>query len=189
MARSSGSPTICPRRRRGQPRQRLWRIVAKRAVLAAGATERAITFGGNDRPGVMMAAADAHLRQPVRGGAGATRSRSSPTMTMAGERPPISPRAGIEIAAIIDSRPTCAAAFEAAGARHRGRRSDRKPGAAGRCGPSRCERPREPRPSRSMRSPCRAAGTRMSRSPAITAAVRPGRRTLPPSCPERCRRA
>src|SRR5262249_51925261 len=39
------------------PRQRLWHIVAKRAVLAAGATERAITFGGNDRPGVMMAAA------------------------------------------------------------------------------------------------------------------------------------
>jgi sarcosine oxidase subunit alpha len=40
-----------------QPRQRLWRIVAKRAVLAAGAIERAIVFGGNDRPGIMMAAA------------------------------------------------------------------------------------------------------------------------------------
>ena len=40
-----------------QPRQRLWRIVAKRAVLAAGAIERPIVFGGNDRPGVMMASA------------------------------------------------------------------------------------------------------------------------------------
>jgi sarcosine oxidase subunit alpha len=40
-----------------QPRQRLWRIHAKRAVLAAGAIERAIAFAGNDRPGVMMASA------------------------------------------------------------------------------------------------------------------------------------
>ncbi len=38
------------------PRQRLWRIVAKRAVLAAGALDRPIVFGGNDRPGVMSAA-------------------------------------------------------------------------------------------------------------------------------------
>lgn len=41
----------------GQPRQRLWKIVARRAVLAAGAIERPIVFGGNDRPGVMMASA------------------------------------------------------------------------------------------------------------------------------------
>ena len=40
-----------------QPRQRLWKIVAKRCVLAAGATERGIVFGGNDLPGVMMAGA------------------------------------------------------------------------------------------------------------------------------------
>jgi sarcosine oxidase subunit alpha len=40
-----------------QPRQRLWKIVAKRAVLAAGAIERPIVFGGNDRPGAVMAAA------------------------------------------------------------------------------------------------------------------------------------
>ena len=44
-------------RRRMQPRQRLWRIVAKRAVLAAGAIERPIVFGNNDRPGVMLAGA------------------------------------------------------------------------------------------------------------------------------------
>jgi methylglutamate dehydrogenase subunit C len=40
-----------------QPRQRYWKIVAKRTVLAAGARERPIVFGGNDRPGVMMASA------------------------------------------------------------------------------------------------------------------------------------
>jgi sarcosine oxidase subunit alpha len=41
----------------GQPRQRAWTIVAKRAVLAAGAVERPIAFAGNDVPGVMSAAA------------------------------------------------------------------------------------------------------------------------------------
>ncbi len=40
-----------------QVRQRLWKIVARRTVLAAGALERPIVFGGNDRPGVMLASA------------------------------------------------------------------------------------------------------------------------------------
>ncbi|MDB5505395.1 MAG: sarcosine oxidase, alpha subunit family [Devosia sp.] len=40
-----------------QPRQRLWKLVAKRTVLAAGAIERPVVFGGNDRPGVMLASA------------------------------------------------------------------------------------------------------------------------------------
>lgn len=39
------------------PRYRYWKLVAKRAVLATGATERPIVFGGNDRPGVMLASA------------------------------------------------------------------------------------------------------------------------------------
>ncbi len=41
----------------GQPRQRLWKIVARRTILATGATERPIVFEGNDRPGVMLASA------------------------------------------------------------------------------------------------------------------------------------
>ena len=41
----------------GKPRQVLWRIYSKRSVLAAGATERSIAFGNNDRPGIMMAGA------------------------------------------------------------------------------------------------------------------------------------
>ena len=38
-------------------RQRLWRIVAKRTVLASGAIERPLVFGDNDRPGIMLAGA------------------------------------------------------------------------------------------------------------------------------------
>jgi len=38
------------------PRQIMGRIMAKRAGLAAGALDRPIVFGGNDRPGVMLAA-------------------------------------------------------------------------------------------------------------------------------------
>jgi len=41
----------------GQPRQRMWKIVATRTILATGATERPIVFDGNDRPGVMLASA------------------------------------------------------------------------------------------------------------------------------------
>ncbi len=40
-----------------EPRQRYWRIIAKRAVMATGAEERPIVFGGNDVPGVMLASA------------------------------------------------------------------------------------------------------------------------------------
>ena len=41
----------------GQPAQRLWHVRAKRIVLATGATERPLTFAGNDRPGVMLSQA------------------------------------------------------------------------------------------------------------------------------------
>jgi methylglutamate dehydrogenase subunit C len=40
-----------------QPRQRGWRIYAKRAILASGALERPIVFPSNDRPGIMLAGA------------------------------------------------------------------------------------------------------------------------------------
>ncbi len=39
------------------PRQRFWRIVARRCVLATGATERPLAFPNNDRPGIMLAGA------------------------------------------------------------------------------------------------------------------------------------
>ncbi|WP_138464300.1 sarcosine oxidase subunit alpha family protein [Poseidonocella sp. HB161398] len=41
----------------GKVRQTLWRITAKRSILAAGATERHIPFRDNDRPGIMLSGA------------------------------------------------------------------------------------------------------------------------------------
>ena len=40
-----------------RPAQVLWRVRARRIVLAAGATERPLVFPGNDRPGIMLAGA------------------------------------------------------------------------------------------------------------------------------------
>jgi methylglutamate dehydrogenase subunit C len=39
----------------GKPRQTLWRIYSRHAILAGGATERPIAFENNDRPGIMLA--------------------------------------------------------------------------------------------------------------------------------------
>lgn len=88
---------------RGMPRQRLWRIVAKRTILTAGATERPIVFGGNDRPGVMLA--------------GAVRSYINRFGVAPGKRAVVFInndygattvtdliRAGVEVAALVDSR-------------------------------------------------------------------------------------
>ncbi|MBL8561155.1 MAG: sarcosine oxidase subunit alpha family protein [Gemmobacter sp.] len=86
-----------------QVRQTLWRITARRAVLAAGATERHIPFRNNDRPGVMQAGA---LR------AYANRFAVSPAQRVAiftsqddGHQTALDLIAkGVEIAAVIDSR-------------------------------------------------------------------------------------
>lgn len=39
------------------PRQRLWKIRAKKVVIAAGAFERPLSFRDNDRPGIMLSSA------------------------------------------------------------------------------------------------------------------------------------
>lgn len=39
------------------PRHRMWYVRAREVVLAAGALERPLVFGGNDRPGIMLASA------------------------------------------------------------------------------------------------------------------------------------
>ena len=57
MARWSVSAIICPIPALHQPRQRLWRIVARRTINTMGAIERPLVFGGNDRPGVILASA------------------------------------------------------------------------------------------------------------------------------------
>ncbi len=89
----------------GQPRQRLWKIVARHAVLATGAIERPLVFGGNDRPGVMMASAVSTYvnrfaalpgRRAVVVTSGDSGWRSALDML----------DAGIEVAAVIDPRET-----------------------------------------------------------------------------------
>ncbi|AYG60148.1 sarcosine oxidase subunit alpha family protein [Rhizobium jaguaris] len=85
------------------PVERLWRIVAKRAILATGAEERPLVFGGNDKPGVMMA--------------GAMRSYLNRYGVVAGQRVAVFTNGGsgyrtasdlaaegVEITAIIDTR-------------------------------------------------------------------------------------
>ena len=97
-----------------EPRQRAWKIVAKRAVLAAGALERPIAFGNNDRPGVMLA--------------GAARTYINRYAAMPGQRLAVFTNnddgwrtaedarvAGIEIAAVVDSRSQPPAQFLALG--------------------------------------------------------------------------
>ena len=87
----------------GKPRQVLWRIYSRRAVLCAGATERAIGFGNNDRPGIMLA--------------GAVRSYANRWGAIAGKRIAVFTNNddgwrsavdlanhGIEVAAVVDTR-------------------------------------------------------------------------------------
>lgn len=85
------------------PRECFWRIVARRTVLAAGALERPVAFPMNDRPGIMMAGAvRAYLnRWGVVPGKRVTvftnndSARATARQLMA---------AGVEVAAILDSR-------------------------------------------------------------------------------------
>ena len=87
-----------------RPRQRLWRIVAKRSVLATGAIERPLVFGDNDRPGVMLAGAVRTYinrfgvvpgRNAVVFGSGDEAASTVRDLASAGSR----------IAAIVDARP------------------------------------------------------------------------------------
>lgn len=86
-----------------RPRQRYWKIVAKRVVLAAGSIERPIVFGGNDRPGVMMASA---VRTYVNRFSVAPGQRAVLfTCTDDGWKTAIDLRqAGVDVAAVVDSR-------------------------------------------------------------------------------------
>jgi sarcosine oxidase subunit alpha len=97
-----------------QPRQRLWKIVAARAILAAGAIERPIVFGGNDRPGVMLASA---VRTYInRYGVAPGRVATLFTTCDDGWRTAIDlSRAGVRIAAIVDARSELAPSLIAAG--------------------------------------------------------------------------
>ncbi|MFF9817594.1 sarcosine oxidase subunit delta family protein [Streptomyces sp. NPDC014006] len=85
-------------------RERVWRIRARRVVLATGAHERSLAFGDNDRPGVMLAAsARTYLHRygvvPGRHAVVFTTNDSAyaAALDLA--------EAGVHIAAIVDPRP------------------------------------------------------------------------------------
>jgi sarcosine oxidase subunit alpha len=88
----------------GAPAGRLWRIRARRVVLATGAFERPFAFGGNDLPGVMLASAvRSYLARwavaPGRRAVIATNNDDAYRTALALHA------AGVEIAAVCDSRP------------------------------------------------------------------------------------
>ncbi|WP_369394928.1 sarcosine oxidase subunit delta family protein [Streptomyces sp. CG1] len=85
-------------------RERVWRIRARRVVLATGAHERSFAFGDNDRPGVMLAtSARTYLHRyavlPGRHAVVFTTNDSAyaAALDLAA--------AGVDIAAIVDTRP------------------------------------------------------------------------------------
>ncbi|WP_169950413.1 2Fe-2S iron-sulfur cluster-binding protein [Microbispora sp. H11081] len=87
----------------GVARERVWRIRAKRVVLATGGHERFVAFAGNDLPGVMLAGAarayaNHHRVLPGRRAVVFTTNDSAyaAALDLAG--------AGVEIAAIADVR-------------------------------------------------------------------------------------
>jgi sarcosine oxidase subunit alpha len=88
-----------------EPRQRLWRIISRQCVLAAGAIERPLLFGNNDLPGVLLA--------------GAARTYANRYAALAGHRVVVFTdnddawstagdlaQAGASIAAVVDARAT-----------------------------------------------------------------------------------
>ncbi len=89
-------------------RQTLWRITARRVVLAAGATERHIPFANNDRPGILLAGA---MR------AYANRWAACPAQRVAiftnnddGHRTALDLLGkGVQVAAVVDTRPDATA--------------------------------------------------------------------------------
>ncbi|AJF69075.1 sarcosine oxidase subunit delta family protein [Streptomyces vietnamensis] len=85
-------------------RERVWRIRARRVVLATGAHERSLAFGDNDRPGVMLAAsARTYLHRyavlPGRHAVVFTTNDSAYAAALDLSA------AGVDIAAIVDTRP------------------------------------------------------------------------------------
>jgi len=90
-------------------RERIWKVRAKQVVVAAGAIEQPLVFADNDRPGVMLAAAARTYvhRYAVRPG---TRAVVVTNNTSAYAAAADLARAGIAVAAIVDTRAAPAAA-------------------------------------------------------------------------------
>ncbi|TQF00641.1 MAG: FAD-dependent oxidoreductase, partial [Spiribacter salinus] len=96
--------TLAPASINGSARQRYWTIKAEQIVFATGALEQPLAFAGNDRPGVMLAAA-------ARGYAhrfGVAVGRR--VVVVGGDDEGVETamqlqRAGVNVVALVDSRP------------------------------------------------------------------------------------
>ncbi len=88
---------------RRAPRERLWQVRAKRVILATGAIERHMVFGNNDRPGIMLASA-ARTYLNHFGVAVGKKVAIYTANDSAYEAAFDLKRAGVQIAAVIDSR-------------------------------------------------------------------------------------
>ncbi len=88
-------------------RGRVWRIIAKRAILAAGAIERPLVFKGNDIPGVMLASGIQAYAKRF-----AVKPGEQVAFFTAGDSGWLSARdayhAGVNVTALIDSRASAA---------------------------------------------------------------------------------
>ncbi|MBB3966466.1 sarcosine oxidase subunit alpha [Rhizobium metallidurans] len=87
------------------PRERLWQLRAKRVILANGAIERHMVFPNNDRPGIMLASA-ARMYLNQYGVAVGQKVGVYTAHDSAYEAAFDLKRAGVEIAAIVDTRQT-----------------------------------------------------------------------------------
>ncbi len=84
-------------------RERVWRVRAAQVILATGAIERPLVFGNNDRPGIMLASAVSTYvnRYAVRPGSRAVVCTNNDSAYRAALD---LARAGVVVAAIVDSR-------------------------------------------------------------------------------------
>jgi sarcosine oxidase subunit alpha len=91
-----------PAERKGA-RERVWRVRARQVVLATGAIERPLVFGGNDLPGVMLASAVSCFtnRHAVRLGARAVVFTNNDGAYAAALD---LHAAGVRVAAVVDAR-------------------------------------------------------------------------------------
>ena len=97
-----------------EPRQRAWTIYSKSAVIATGTIERPIVFGGNDKPGVMLADAARRyaLEYGVAPGKAVAVFTNNDTGWLAARD---MARAGVIVTGIIDTRNDVADAVREAG--------------------------------------------------------------------------
>ena len=101
----------------GQPRQTLWHIVAKQSIVAQGSMERPIVFGNNDRPGVMLASAVRSYINRFGVAPGRTAVVFSNNDEAANTIDDLV-RAGVTVAALVDTRPMLPPAIKAKARKH-----------------------------------------------------------------------